>query len=384
MTFLRYFYPILGLLAGSGFAPAERDFPVTTEGYYYPSTRVPLEFPADHGNHPGFAIEWWYITGHLETQDVEKKPLAFQITFFRYSAPPDTPEKGATGFQDATMFLGHAALMDISQEDFYHQEKLNRGGWNAEAAIGTLDIYQSGWSLVAAEYDENGDPLEFKFSGSIHSDARMDLTFRPQKPRVLFGDQGVSPKGSDPAAASYYITFPRLAVSGSVAIGPSSHSVEGQAWMDHEISSNQLEDDQEGWDWVQMQLFDGTEVMAYRLRKKDQTTAPYSFFNWIDEQGNVTTVRADQFSWIPQDPWTSQKTGATYPIGPKVIATHPKTGNRETYQIKPRVRSAEMPGDLGGISYWEGAVDILNEEGEPIGVGFLELTGYAQDLSERL
>jgi len=37
----------------------------------------PLVFPRDHGAHPDFRTEWWYVTGWLENS------LGFQITFFR-------------------------------------------------------------------------------------------------------------------------------------------------------------------------------------------------------------------------------------------------------------------------------------------------------------
>lgn len=38
-----------------------------------------LTFPKDFGAHPDFRIEWWYVTGWLETN--EQKTLGFQITF---------------------------------------------------------------------------------------------------------------------------------------------------------------------------------------------------------------------------------------------------------------------------------------------------------------
>lgn len=381
------------LLAFFLFAPGlsaatidQRAFPKTDEGYAYPDPEVPLTFPYDHGDHPEFAIEWWYITGHLRPTDTEDHPFAFQITFFRYSAPLETNEGPPDDpvFGTRTMFLAHAALMDIPREAFFHQEKLNRLGWNAYSRSGTLDMANGSWSLVALDFNADGDPDPFRFKGSIHSDVDLQLTFRPTQKRVLFGDRGVSRKGSSPESASYYITFPRLQVEGRIRVEGTPYAVEGQAWMDHEISSNQLEDDQEGWDWVQMQLFDGTEIMAYRLRRKDQTTAPYSFFNWIDADGRVTEVKANDFQWIPGRPWTSEVTGATYPIGPTLFVNHPRSGERQTYRVVPRVEASEMPGELGGISYWEGAVDIYDENEKHLGIGFLELTGYAQDLSERL
>ena len=40
-----------------------------------------LTFPRDYGAHPEFRTEWWYVTGWVETPD--KRPLGFQVTFFR-------------------------------------------------------------------------------------------------------------------------------------------------------------------------------------------------------------------------------------------------------------------------------------------------------------
>ena len=40
-----------------------------------------LVFPRDHGAHPTFRTEWWYVTGWLvDDKGVER---GFQITFFR-------------------------------------------------------------------------------------------------------------------------------------------------------------------------------------------------------------------------------------------------------------------------------------------------------------
>ena len=43
-----------------------------------------FEFPRDAGAHPGHRLEWWYITGHLES---DRGPMGFQVTFFRVRNP---------------------------------------------------------------------------------------------------------------------------------------------------------------------------------------------------------------------------------------------------------------------------------------------------------
>src|SRR3990170_8574231 len=41
-----------------------------------------LSFPADHYSHPDFKTEWWYYTGHLETESGRR--FGYQVTFFRF------------------------------------------------------------------------------------------------------------------------------------------------------------------------------------------------------------------------------------------------------------------------------------------------------------
>ncbi|WP_305885244.1 lipocalin-like domain-containing protein, partial [Pseudomonas sp. 34 E 7] len=38
-------------------------------------------FPEDHGPHPGFRIEWWYVTANL--QDAQGNAFGVQWTLFR-------------------------------------------------------------------------------------------------------------------------------------------------------------------------------------------------------------------------------------------------------------------------------------------------------------
>jgi predicted secreted hydrolase len=47
-------------------------FPLVTPGYK-------LEFPRDHGAHPGYRQEWWYVTGWLKTERGED--LGFKSHF---------------------------------------------------------------------------------------------------------------------------------------------------------------------------------------------------------------------------------------------------------------------------------------------------------------
>jgi predicted secreted hydrolase len=222
-----------------------------------------------------------------------------------------------------------------------------------------------------------------KLKGGIRGGAEFELELRPAKPLVVFGENGVSRKAADPTAASHYLTFTRLRAQGRLRLEEQVWRVEGQAWMDHEISSSQLGVDQEGWDWACLQLRDGREIMVYRLRGRDGSTSPFSTLAWIDEQGRVTPQAAADFSWKPQGVWTSRDTGARYPLPVRLECRDPETGAAAVFDLEPLALAQELTGTVGGVAYWEGACRVRDGEGREVGSAFMELTGYAGDLSAR-
>lgn len=209
--------------------------------------------------------------------------------------------------------------------------------------------------------------------GGIRADARFALTLTPAKPLVRFGDAGYSRKGAAPTAASYYLTFPRLAASGTLIYEGKNLPVTGEAWMDHEYSSSQLDTNQVGWDWLSAQLKDGRELMFYRLRTTDGGTDPASTLTWIDTSGR--TVRSP-FKWEPLTTWKSPATGAEYPQRIRLTTTDPATNTEVVFLVEPVAADQELGGSLGGVTYWEGACRILSPDGTDLGNAYLELTGY--------
>jgi predicted secreted hydrolase len=167
-------------------------------------------------------------------------------------------------------------------------------------------------------------------------------------------------------------------------LGGKEFTVTGSAWMDHEISSSQLEEDQTGWDWVSVQFDDGRELMAYMLRMKAGGYSPYSKMVWIDEKGDLVYQKPGEFKWTPKGYWKSDKTGAVYPIRPEITTTDPKTGKEKNFKLVPLMEAQEMTGELGGVPYWEGACDVVDETGKVVGKAYLELAGYVDGLAKRL
>ncbi len=379
-------------------AAGEEPWPEKTpEGFRIPQPDAALTFPAAHGSHPDFRIEWWYLTGHLFERGEGTKPGArrfgVQATFFRLANRPGGSGETGAAFGSDPLYLAHMALTDVAGGRFLHEERLNREGWDARARVGDLEIHNGNWSLRRLDGLGPGDRLEdsavgtMALKGSIRSEVRFDLRLAPVKPPVLFGKRGVSRKGPEPAASSRYLTCPRLLGTGELEIGGETLEVGGELWMDHEVSSSQLGRDQVGWDWASIQFFDGRELMAYILRRPDGTPDPFSALAWIDGEGRVTEAAPGEFEWQSRGDWRSGETGDVYPIQPRVSATDPATGERRTFRLQPVFEAQEMTGTLGGVSYWEGACDVIElPSGEVVGRAYLELTGYASgdDLGRRL
>lgn len=344
--------------------------------YSFATPERKLTFPADHGNHPDFKIEWWYITGHLFNEAQDR--FGFESTFFRIATRPGT-EKTNSLFNDDQIYMAHMAVSDLKSKQFYHEERFNREGWNAWSKTGDLDVRNGSWSLK-----RRPDGV-LELAGSIQSRCSFSLELTPEKPHVIFGENGVSRKGNSETAASYYITWPRLKAEGTMALHGKNHTVKGSAWMDHEISSSQLEEDQTGWDWVSVQFDDGRELMAYMLRLKSGGYSPWSKMVWIDREGKLTHQSKGSFEWQPGGDWKSEITGAVYPISPEFTAIDPASGEKRTFLVQPLMKKQEMTGKLAGVPYWEGACDVIEKStGQTVGRAYLELAGYVDGLSERL
>ncbi len=339
---------------------------ITKDGFTIPKAHQPLQFPKDHASHPDFKIEWWYLVGHLK--DNANNRYTYQATFFRYA------EKEAS--QIRQFHLAHMALLDIEKNKYIQEERLYPDGIHATAKTDKLDLKNGNWRLKMDE--ESG---ELSLSGSIKSEALFNLKLTPLKPLVRFGEEGISRKGASPSSVSYYLSWTRLKSTGTLQIAGKELRVEGISWMDHEISSKQLDDSLSGWDWTCIQLESGIELKAYQLRQKDGTISPFSQLIWIDRDNNLTYFDSTQFSWNVLKTWTSPKTGGVYPIEISLQVRPPGKKMEQTYHLIPNAEQQEIEGEQGGIDYWEGSCRVFNPAGKALGNAFLELTGYAKSLA---
>jgi predicted secreted hydrolase len=344
----------LGVLAVALFA-ASPEYRQALPGYRF-------QFPRDHFDHPDFRTEWWYYTGNLNASGGRR--FGFELVFFR-QAQRRGPTDNASAWRVDDLYLAHLAFTDISGRRFRYYKRLNRAGPGiAGISFEQGRIWNGNWE---SKWDKDTSAQTLS---AVAGDVRFTLHLTPRTPPVLNGENGVSQKAEGLGKASYYVSFPRLAVEGTL----NGVTVTGTAWMDHEWFTHQLESFQAGWDWFSAQLENNTEVMLFQLRHLDGTIDPYSAGTYIDAGGRATHLKRSDFQLQPLDFWTSPVTHARYPIRWRITIPSLKIELECTAALPDQELGRE---DSASPPYWEGAVTYT---GSAAGVGYLEMTGYAKPM----
>lgn len=377
----------VGVLLGFGAADAVALQPRTyaLRRDEFPAVRrgTPLSFPRDHGAHPAFRTEWWYLTGWLRRLDGPHRgdSAGVQVTFFRSRTrhDPDNPSR----FAPRQLLFAHAALAIPERGRLLHAQRAGRAG------LGLAVASQIDTAVAIGSWTLHRQPNDDYVAKIDAGDFALDLVFRPQRAPLLQGDAGFSRKGPAESQASFYYSRPQMRLTGRIVDESVTTAVDGIAWLDHEWSSEILDASASGWDWVGLNLDDGSALMAFRIRGKDGGVL------WTDARWSrpardpasesapwVTDAHARQATRQPHararfEPlrlWTSPRTGTRYPVHMRI------TVDDRTFTLEPLFDDQEL--DTRGttaVVYWEGAVRVI-ENGSTVGRGYLELTGYGEAL----
>ena len=353
-------------LSRSGRGQGEGQQPDSAFTYQLALPGRKISFPADHYSHPDFKTEWWYYTGHLETDS--GKRYGYQVTFFRFGVR-DRQKQMKEQPLFTELYMAHFALSDIAEKKFTFRERINRGyNDKAGAATDRYRVWNEDWKV---EGDDKNHRIQVSDRGTA-----LRLTLKSLKPPVLHGLNGLSQKGEGEGRASYYYSLTRMQSDGEVTINGKKEKVRGLSWMDHEFGSNQLREDQVGWDWFSLQLDNQTELMLYLIRRKDGTADPYSSGTLVRADGTIKHLALKDFRIAVVDRWKSPKSGANYPMKWKVSIPFEEL----ELEITPAFQDQELITNRSTrVTYWEGAarVDGMVRNRTLIGAGYVEMTGYA-------
>ncbi len=323
---------------------------------------VQLQFPRDHGSHPDFQTEWWYITGHATSGT---RQFGFQLTFFRSRVA--STQAMTSHFAAKQLLLAHAALTDVQGQKLWHDQRLARAGFDvAEASEADTRLRLLDWSLMR----EPGPPSTF----TAHlpaADFTLDLRLTATQPPLLQGQQGLSRKGPQAEQASYYVSQPQLQVAGTLTLQGRPFKIDtGRAWLDHEWSQAVLHPEAVGWDWIGMNLDNGDALTAFHLRRADGS-ALWAGGSYRSAEGKLQTFAADAVTFTPKRTWLSPQSQGRYPVEWQVQTP------AGTFSVHATVDAQELDSRAStGTQYWEGLSTLRDATGRTVGQGYLEMTGY--------
>lgn len=322
------------------------------DGFAVPQPNPQFSFPADHGPHPDYRIEWWYLTANLQGPD--GTPYGIQWTLFRSALVPET----STDWTAPQLFMGHAGL--TTPDAHYSAERLARGG-TGQAGVATdpFRAHIDDWQMISTA--PTGDAYDALTLTARGTDFAYALDLSADGPLIFHGDAGYSVK-SAAGQASYYYSQPFYGVSGTLSLPSGDIPVTGTAWLDREWSSQPLSEDQRGWDWFSLQFEDGARMMAFGLRSTDGRS--FTSATWIEPDGTTQSYGDGHVQLTPLA--TSEVAGRTIPT--EWNLSFPE----RSIDITSAPVNPQSWMDTS-FAYWEGPITFT---GTHIGVGYLEMTGY--------
>jgi predicted secreted hydrolase len=330
--------------------------------------------------HPGFKVEWWYVTGFLKTGSGEH--LGFQGTFFRfrtgYTHPASLP---ASPWEPKEILSFHGAISFLDEKRFVSGEKTRRSFRSlAGSRARPFSVFVDSDRLESTGTTATGDPV-FSLTERVGGHL-LRLTMTPETGPLWQDPSGKLRTGPRSSDWAWYYSYPEMTVTGTLEGAhrnghPTGTAVSGEAWFDHEWTSQALGRDQRGWIWM-WGLFDsprGKEgVMLFQMIRKDGSLDLYrggTVFK-ITPKGLASTYERSREVHV--DSLVFKKTGDGC-VPEKVRFT---LGNGESAGVTPF-----FPGQVlkGSTTYWEGSVrvDLGKDKARLAGKGYLEVTGVVSE-----
>jgi predicted secreted hydrolase len=322
-----------------------------------------LSFPRDHGAHLAARTEWWYATGWLGSENTPTQ--GFQLTFFRSRTglAQDNPSR----FAARHLLFAHAAATRLgAAPQHWHDQRIVR--WNGDANAALAHSAQDHGDVAIGPWRLADEGAHWRAQVAARG-FTLDLRLARSQPLLLQGNEGFSRKGPDEQEASHYYSEVQLAAQ--------SGAQTGRAWLDHEWSDEILHPQAVGWDWTGMNLFDGSALTAFVLRRQDGTVL-WAGGSFRPTGTSTRPFGPEQVRMTPGRRWASPATGTAYPVE----WTLDSPAGRHTVRALADAQELDSRGSTGAV-YWEGLSELLDAQGRRIGLGYLEMTGYAAPLKLR-
>lgn len=307
----------------------------------------PVELPADDAFLPSEQVQWWYWTGHLQSEDGRR--FGFEVVFFTFDS-----------FLIMRDQLVQAAITDVDGNRFefkefvkFHLPQRGKNGFNLNSGKD---------NRVTAVGGDGHDRLHAAVGQYV-----LDIELHATKPPAMHYGGDAHPYRF--GGYTYYYSRPKMETSGTLTIAGETLKVSGTSWFDRQYGEL-YQAIQQGWQWFAIELADNRQIMLFDFKGSDSNVEKSG--SVTDPAGRTVTLGADEFQVTVLEQWTSPDTGCSYPSGWEIKIRD------ETFTVQPLLKDQELHAEHGfwiGPVYWEGACSVAGSVG---GQAYVELNGYCR------
>lgn len=350
-----------------GYLPAL--WPQDAEGYATADAPWRFRFPSDHGAHPDYRTEVWHFSGSLASP--QGRSYGFQLTFFRIGVTPPGVRTGPSAWAARNLYWAQFALTDAAGNRFHAFERFDRAAMGLSgSASSPVRVWVGNWVMEA--HGAEGDDATIHLRAA-HEELRIALSLRSAKPPVNPAATARARNGSGAPSTFHTYLMTRLIAKGTVQVGKQEHEVEGHAWLDRAWGLVPVPLGPVVWDRFLLQLGDGRELAAVRLRRRDGSGEPVVTAMLVERDGTARALAQHALTIEVVDHWSSPHDGMRFPT-------------RWRLRIPDEAIELELTPYVAGqerrmaLRSWGGTVRLAGKaDGRAIeGNGHVESVGYGE------
>ena len=321
-----------------------------------------IRLPADAAMHPKSPNEWWYITGHL--RDAAGARYGFEMVTFKFGNARELDPFLTVN----TLYRIDLAITDETHKRFYSTvQYLMPSAGTPVLSTHTLNLRLTAPPAYLSIATEPGQGLAYRLSARMPSGS-LDLKVTTARPPLLEGGNGLERIGD---GYSYYYSLTNLMTTGTLLLRGHRLVVTGLSWMDHQWG-RWTWTTQKGWDWMAIQLANGTSLSLVNFLSGPRSGAKYATISFAHDSPRFTRDAA--MTPLGQV-WSSRRSHITYPLSWKIAI--PSLGLKGV--VNTLVPNQEIVDQVDPFStYWEGSGRFTGTlRGKPLsGLTYTELAGY--------
>ena len=315
--------------------------------------------PADVGPHFNQSGELWWYLGALDRDDGGGL-VCVQLSFFRKSSDNCTDASR----NDVISTLAIGLPPDRFVQTTRITPAINVSRWRAEPYSLALGAR---WGVTAAASRSRqrlrAEGLDLGNSTWVSADLDLDVA----APYVRMGDGGIAllPSPGAPPSVLGHIAQPRIPASGTVRVGNASLAVRGEMWLQHIWWSAVPGGAFPTWNWFNLQLSDGFNLMLMALGNATDSTEASGCLGRVGSYGNLVDPRGASaaLNWSDvcirvRDVYEDAQCGVRYPVRSDI-----RVGAQLRLVVTAEVRDSVVRQGGCKTSYFEGASRATGEHG---------------------